>query len=192
MTYEDYKAHIKTRLTPKRYNHSLAVADEARRLALKYGADPEQAYLAGLLHDVLKDTAPEIQLQILAQFGIMLSPIEKSAPKLYHAMAGAAYLKHVLQIADEEIINAVRYHTTAKKGMTLLEKILYLADYTSADRDYNGVEEMRQAVDISMSRAMEIALCFSITELAEMCRPIHPDTIDAYNEIMLQKVCEQK
>ncbi len=192
MTYEDYKAHIKSKLTPKRYAHSLAVADEAKRLALKYGANPEQAYLAGLLHDVLKDTAPEIQLQILAQFGIMLSSIEKSAPKLYHAMAGSVYLKYVLQIEDEEIINAVRYHTTAKKGMSLLEKILYLADYTSADRVYNGVEDMRLAVDESLARAMEIALSFSITELADLCRPIHPDTIEAYNEIMLQKVCEQK
>lgn len=181
------KEHLKQNLTEKRYNHSLAVAVEAVRLAEKWGADCEKAYLAGLVHDCCKDTPTNMLLQTADEFGIILSKLEKKAPKLLHAKIGAVYLQRVFGIEDEEISRAVQYHTTAREGMSLLEKVLYLADFTSADRDYPGVEEMRKAVDESMEKAMTIALCFTVGELVEKQSPVHPDTFAAYNEIMMNK-----
>ncbi len=184
MDYEKIKELLRSRLTEKRYIHSLCVADEAKRLAQKYGADSDKAYLAGLLHDITKNTPEHTQLLFFEQFGIMLDEITKNSEKLWHAVSGAAYIENVLKIKDSEIINAVRYHTTAKANMTTLEKVLYLADFTSADRDYEDVQVMRRLVDASMEDAMEYALNYTINELMEKRSQIHPDTLNAYNEIM--------
>ena len=182
--FENYVEILKKRLTPKRFFHSLAVAKEALRLAEKYGADTKKAFLAGLLHDICKDDEPNLQLQLLSEFGIILDTVEKNARKLWHARAGAVYLKEKLGISDDEIISAVRYHTTARANMSLLEKILYLADFTSEDRDYSGVEDMRIAVDISLEHAMSEALIFTVVDLGEKGMPIHADTLDAYREVV--------
>lgn len=184
--YTEYKELLKNRLTPKRYNHSLCVADEAVRLAEKYGGDVEKAYLAGLLHDITKNATPQEHLHIFEEFGIMLNSVEKNAEKLWHAISGAAFIEHKLNICDSEIITAVRFHTTARKGMTLLEKLLYLADFTSADRDYDDVDIMRQKVDISIQSALEYALSYTINDLVSQNKPLHIDTVEAYNEITLK------
>lgn len=185
--YERYKKILAERLNEKRYFHSLCVADEAKRLAEKYGADPEKCYLAGLLHDITKNTSQEEHLKIFETFGIMLSAVEGSV-KLWHAISGAAYIKNVLQINDAELLDAVRYHTTAKANMSLIAKILYLADYTSKDRDYNDVDVMRVLVDKSLDDALKYALKYTINDLVSENRAIHPDTLDAYNEVMLKTV----
>ena len=187
MSEAEIRKHLENKLSPKRYRHSLAVADEARRLANAWGADADKAYLAGLVHDCCKDTPANILLQTADDFGIIISNIEKAAPKLLHAKIGSVYLQRVFGIDDPDIALAVRYHTTARAGMSLLEKVLYLADFTSADRDYDGVDEMRRAVDIGLENAMRIALSFTIGELAQKQSPIHEDTFAAYNEIMLAK-----
>lgn len=186
--YTEYKELLKNRLTPKRYNHSLCVADEAVRLSEKYGGDVEKAYLAGLLHDITKNATQEEHLHIFEEFGIILNSVEKNAEKLWHAISGAAFIEHKLNICDNEIITAVRYHTTARKDMTLLEKLLYLADFTSADRDYDDVDVMRRKVDISMSEALEYALSYTINDLVSQNKPLHLDTVEAYNEITLKGV----
>ncbi|MBR7132860.1 MAG: bis(5'-nucleosyl)-tetraphosphatase (symmetrical) YqeK [Clostridia bacterium] len=183
--YEKYKELLSKMLTEKRYYHSLCVADEARRLAEKYGGDPEKCYLAGLLHDITKNIPPEEHLKIFTSFGIMLSDIEKKTRKLWHAITGEAYIKNVLGITDGELLDAVRYHTTAKADMSLTAVILYLADFTSLDRDYEDVEVIRELVNKSLEEAMVYALKFSISELTEEGKFIHPDTVDAYNDTLL-------
>ncbi len=187
LSYENLKSVLEKRLNEKRFYHSLCVADEAKRLAIKYGGDAEKCYLAGLLHDITKNSPQEEHLQIFETFGIMLNDIEKNAEKLWHAISGEAYIKYVLNIDDNELLDAVRYHTTAKSGMTLTAKILYLADFTSKDRDYDDVEEMRKLVDISLEKAMVYALKYSIKDLVEQSRAIHMDTLEAYNELMISK-----
>ncbi len=184
-TYDNYREILKSRLNEKRYFHSLCVADEALRLAQKYGGDCDKCYLAGLLHDITKNSPDEEHLQIFETFGIMLNDIEKNAKKLWHAMSGEVYIKNVLGITDEELLDAVRYHTTAKKNMSLTAKILYLADFTSRDRDYEDVDVMRKLVDISIEDAMFYALKYSIVDLTEQSRAIHNDTLEAYNEICM-------
>lgn len=184
--YTEYKKILQERLTPKRYHHSLCVADEAVRLAKKYGGDTEKAYLAGLLHDITKNASEEEHLHIFREFDIMLNDIEKNAEKLWHAISGAAYIEHILGINDTEIITAVRYHTTARKNMTQLEKILYLADFTSADRDYDDVDIMRQKLEVSMQAALQYALSYTINDLVSRDKPLHLDTVEAYNENALK------
>ena len=184
--YEALKAILQKRLNEKRYYHSLCVADEAKRLAEKYGGDSEKSYLAGLLHDITKNAPDEEHLQIFKEFGIILSDVEQNAKKLWHAMSGALYVKNILGINDPEIIDAIRYHTTAKADMSLLAEILYLADFTSKDRDYEDVDVIRKYVDESLEKAFVYALEYSITDLVNQGRAIHPDTVQAYNQAVLK------
>ncbi|HAX84373.1 MAG TPA: phosphohydrolase [Ruminococcaceae bacterium] len=178
---------IRSRLDDYRFNHSLNVADSARELAIRYGGDADKAYTAGLLHDVMKNASDEEQLGVLSEAGIELMPVERANKKLWHAVAGAAYIRFVMGIEDREIIRAVRYHTTGRAGMSLLEKIVYLADYISAERDYNGVEDMRRLCKEDMDAAIEYALVFGIPDLVSKGRVIHPDSIDLYNEVIIKK-----
>ena len=184
--YEALKAILQKRLNEKRYYHSLCVADEAKRLAEKYGGDSEKSYLAGLLHDITKNAPDEEHLQIFKEFGIILSDVEQNAKKLWHAMSGALYVKNILGIDDPEIIDAIRYHTTAKADMSLLAEILYLADFTSKDRDYEDVDVIREYIDESLEKAFVYALEYSITDLVNQGRAIHPDTVQAYNQAVLK------
>ncbi|MGN0450751.1 MAG: bis(5'-nucleosyl)-tetraphosphatase (symmetrical) YqeK [Acutalibacteraceae bacterium] len=186
--YEALKVILQKRLNEKRYFHSLCVADEAKRLAEKYGGDKEKAYLAGLLHDITKNAPDEEHLQIFKEFGIILSDVEQNAKKLWHAMSGALYVKNILGINDPEIIDAIRYHTTAKADMSLLAEILYLADFTSKDRDYEDVDVIREYVDESLEKAFVYALEYSISDLVNQGRAVHPDTVAAYNQAVLNKI----
>lgn len=185
--YDALKVILQKRLNEKRYFHSLCVADEAKRLAEKYGGDSEKAYLAGLLHDITKNAPDEEHLQIFKEFGIILSDVEQNAKKLWHAMSGALYVKNILGIDDPEIIDAIRYHTTAKADMSLLAEILYLADFTSRDRDYEDVDVIREYVDESLKKAFVYALKYSIVDLVNQGRAVHPDTVAAYNQAVLKK-----
>ena len=178
---------IRSKLTADRFNHSLNVADSAKELALSYGADADKAYTAGLLHDVMKNASEEEQLGVLSEAGIELMPVERENKKLWHAIAGAAYVKFVMGIDDRDIIRAVRYHTTGRSGMSLLERIVYLADYISADRNYNGVEDMRRLCKSDSDEAILYALTFGIPDLVSKGRVIHPDSIDLYNEVIIKK-----
>lgn len=183
---EDYKNIIKPFLGEKRFYHSVCVCESAVNLANKYGANAEKAAVAGILHDIMKDVPPEEQLKRMMRYDIVLTDVERSAQKLWHAMLGEAYLENELEISDREILDAVRYHTTARENMTLLEKVIFIADFISADRDYDGVENMRKAVNVSLEEAMVEGMKFNICDLAKSYRPIHPDTIAAYNQVVLK------
>ena len=182
----NYITMLECRLKPKRFRHSLNVAQSAVELAQRFGADEDKAYIAGLLHDVTKNDSSEMQLKILEEHGILLSDVEENNPKLWHAMSGSLYVQDALGINDPEIIGAIRYHTTGKDGMTLLEKVIYIADYISAERDYSDVDVMRRLSKISLEQASLYALKFSLCSLAEKQKPIHPDSLAYYNELVIQ------
>lgn len=182
---EQYTEIIRARLGEPRFHHSLCVAQEAKRLAQKYGADADKAYMAGLLHDIMKDTPPQAQLQILQEFAILLDDVEKTNPTLWHARTGAAFIQRVLGVDDAELVRAVRYHTTGRVGMTLLEKVLFVADFTSADRAYDDVDVMRRLADESLEKAMEYGIVYTIHDLLNRGVAIHPDTVSVYNELVL-------
>ncbi|MEG0545924.1 MAG: bis(5'-nucleosyl)-tetraphosphatase (symmetrical) YqeK [Oscillospiraceae bacterium] len=181
---DEFLEEIKKRLTKARFYHSLNVADEAKKLAEFYGADKEKAFTAGLVHDIMKDTDKNEQLRILEKNGISLTNTEKDNPKLWHAISGAVFLEKELNVTDKEIISAVRFHTTGKENMTLLEKIIYIADYIAADRNYQGIEIMREKAYKSLELAMLEGLSFTITYNIKKAVSIHEDSIKCYNEIV--------
>ncbi|MCI9116271.1 HD domain-containing protein [Neglecta sp. X4] len=184
MTYEEYEQEAKRRLTEKRFAHSQCVAACGAALAEKYGADPEKARLAGILHDIMKDTGEEEQLKIMEQFGIMLSQAQRHNPKLWHALSGAAYVEYVLGVGDREVVEAIACHTGGKSGMGLLDKVLFVADYISADRDYPGVERMRELAKSSLEEAMVEGIAFTVAEKTGERQTLDPQSICAYNEAL--------
>ncbi len=184
---EQFIAIIRSRLSDYRFHHSLCVAQEAKRLAELYGADADKAYTAGVLHDIMKDTPKEAQRQIFADYAVDLDDVEKRSTTLWHARSGEVFLRHVLGVTDEEILSAVRYHTTGRAGMSLLEQVLFTADFTSADRDYPDVSVMREYANQSLVKAIRYGVEYTIRDLIEQGRPVHPDTLAVYNEIVLSE-----
>ena len=125
--------HAKYRRLPD-FSHSVNVAKEAKKLAKHYGADENKAEIAGILHDITKEMPKEQQLQIIIDSGIILDNVQLHAPKLWHGMSGSIVVRDELGIDDEDILNAIRYHTTGRAGMSLLEKVIFTADFTSEER----------------------------------------------------------
>ena len=193
MEGEKYIEVIRPRMSERRFIHSLNVAKEAVRLCDKYGGDREKAYTAGILHDVMKEADGNFQLQILSDNGIILDGFPRTIPqaealdKMLSELGSKIDAVISIEVDDEDIINAISYHTTARAGMSPLEKAVYLADYIGEDRDYPGVEQMRAAVEKSEECGMEFSLKFSITDLVNRNKPVHPDTVDAFNELFLKK-----
>ena len=157
-------------------------------LAEKSGADVIKAKLAGLLHDIMKNVPEKEMLQFIEDSGIILLYADLGAPQLWHAIAGAAYLKEKLGIDDPDVINAVRYHTTGRAGMSKLEKVVYLADLTSADRDYPDVKKAGKIADRSLHEGVLYGSEFLIADLVQKERVLHPDTLACYDELVRQGV----
>lgn len=187
MTFDDYKEIIRPMMGERRFNHSINVSKEAVRLAEKYGADKEKAAVAGILHDITKEVDFEKQLQIIRSGDIILTDVEKNTNKLWHAISGSVYIQKELGIIDEDIINAVRYHTTGRANMSLLEKVIFLADFTSEERDYPDVDVIRQKAELSLEDGMLYGIQFTLSSLLKRQGYLSLDAIDAYNEILLNR-----
>lgn len=184
---DEVRQIAKLRLTKTRHFHTECVAKQARLLAKQHGADEDVAYLCGYLHDIMKCLPKHELLHFLQSNGILLSDIEKKIPATWHAIAGAIYCKQELGIENEEIIGAVRYHTTGRKDMTLMEKIIFIADATGEDRDYPGIEKIREESFKNLDKASFSCLSRSISLLAQTGKLIHPESIDAYNALCSPK-----
>lgn len=192
MSIAEYKKLIKSMMSENRYNHCVNVSKEAVKLAKRYGGDEEKAAIAGILHDITKEIPKEEQLQIMLDSGIILDDIQKNAPKLWHGISGSAYIKNHLDIDDEDILNAICYHTTGRAGMSLLEKIIFVADFTSEERTYKGVATMRKKSRKSLEDAMLYGFKFTFSDLSSRELAIHPDELACYNEIVLNNPTKGK
>ena len=165
-------------LKHKRIPHVLGTEQEAIRLAERYGADVEKARVAALLHDCTKKLSMEEQLVLCRQYGIALDELEQKALKLLHAKTGAAIARDVFGV-DDEIYRAIWWHTTGHAGMTLLEKIMYLADYIEPTRDFPGVEELRRACYEDLDKGLLMGLEMTVREMEDMGNPVHRATLEA-------------
>ncbi|MGN0688329.1 MAG: bis(5'-nucleosyl)-tetraphosphatase (symmetrical) YqeK [Oscillospiraceae bacterium] len=179
--FDKYEELLKQLLSKKRFNHSMNVADACYDLAEKYGADKKRCYLAGLLHDVMKEENKEVQRRMTVESGLEPDPAECEAAPLWHAVAGAVYIRDMLKIADEEIIRAVRFHTIGCAEMSLLEKIVYLGDMISEDRDYKDVDKFRRICYDGIDKAMSVALIYNIESVCKKCSAIPRYSFEAYN-----------
>lgn len=157
------RAKVMPYLTEKRVAHVLGCENEAVSLANRWGEDPERAAVAGILHDITKKLSAEEQLKLCEKYGIINDAAEVANPKLLHAKTGAAFARELFGIEDD-IYGAIRWHTTGKPDMTLLEKIIYLADFVEPTRNFPGVEELRELcfedIDAAMAKGLEMSLEF--------------------------------
>ena len=179
---EELKKILRKNLGEKRYLHCLNVAKESVHLAQKYGANQQKAEVAGLLHDITKEFSEKEHMEIMNKYGEKFSGIEESAEKLWHAVTGYVFIKNELGITDPDILNAVRFHTTGRASMSLLEKIVLVADFISEDRSYDGVEKIRESVKISLDNAIFDGMTITIGFLLEQGVKIALETVMAYNE----------
>ena len=186
LTVEELRPIAMSYLKPKRMPHVLGTAEEAARLARRYGADETQARVAGLLHDCTKKLDMAEQLALCGQYGIVLDPLEQKALKLLHAKTGAAIARHVYGV-DDAVYQAILYHTTGRAGMSLLEKILYLADYIEPSREFANdpdVVRLRETVYEDLDRGLLLGLTMTIDETVGMGNPVHHDTLDARDDLI--------
>ncbi len=178
---------LKTRLTPQRLYHSICVAEQAKHLAEIFNGDVKKAYTAGLIHDIMRYEPTDKMLKMIEADGQILTESEKNITVTLHAIAGEIFLRKELNVTDSEILSAVRWHTTGKEDMSLLEKIIYVADLTSEDREYSDILEVRAMAEESLNKTCLRGLSFTIEDNAKKCRPIHIDTVKAYNYLVERK-----
>ncbi|WP_163194232.1 bis(5'-nucleosyl)-tetraphosphatase (symmetrical) YqeK [Clostridium thermarum] len=177
--------YIRKRLSPQRYQHVLGVRDAAVKLAETYGEDKEKAKLAALIHDCAKNMSDEDILSLVKSTGYTPDWIEEVAPQLLHGMAGAIIAKQEMGIEDSLILDAITYHTTGRRCMTLLDKIIYIADYIEPSRDFPTVEDLRREALVDLDRAMLMSLENTIKYVVNKGQLLHTNTIDARNSLLL-------
>ncbi len=139
-----YQKFLSDILTKKRFNHSLGVQDMSFTLAIRYGYPIEKAALAGLMHDCAKDISDDILLSECFKYHIAVTQVEMKKPDLLHAKLGAFYARHKYEITDTEILSAIAYHTTGKPDMSLLEKIVFVADYIEPNRSDKYIPDLNE------------------------------------------------
>ena len=178
LTPEQLRPIAMSYLKHKRIAHVLGTEEEAIRLAQRYGADVTQARIAALLHDCTKKLDMPQQMALCEKYRIVLDPLEQKALKLLHAKTGAEIAKDIFGV-DEAVYEAIKWHTTGKADMTLLEKIVYLADYIEPTRDFPGVDTLRKTVYNDLDEGLAMGLEMTIEEMKEMGNPVHEKTLEA-------------
>ena len=187
-SYEEMRAILEQQLTPSRYRHSLGVAETAVAIARRFGMNEERARVAGLLHDCGRVYKTDDLLKEARQRGIPIGKIESAMPLLLHAYIGAYLIYEVYGVNDAVIAQAVWRHTVGGANMTVLDKIIYYADMIEPSRDYPEVERLRElSRTASLDEMMLVGLTESILFVAQKGGLIHPDTITARNELLLEQ-----
>ena len=177
----EMREYLKNNLSEKRFIHSLNVADAAKKLAEINGADPDKAYLSGLLHDICKEIPAEEQLKLLMRSGYDIQPVEWGAKKTYHAIAGAQFVREKYGITDPDVTDPIRWHTVGKGGMSIYEKIIFMADLISDERSYPDADRIRAITYRDIDRGLYEAFKFLIVDkIGQKLLPA--STVDAYNE----------
>ena len=174
----DLRAVSYSMIRAKRIAHVQGTEEEAARLARRWGADEKRARRAAILHDCTKYLEMHEQLALCAKYGVALDEMERGAVKLLHSKTGAALARFVFG-EPEEVWQAICWHTTGKADMTLLEKILYIADYIEPTRDFEGVEKLRKLAYTDLDAAVLLGAEMSVEEMTQRGSPIHPNTLAA-------------
>lgn len=186
MDINEIREKLKKALTPKRYKHSIGVMETCIILAERYGANTEEAALAGLLHDCARNIGEYDSLKLCVKYGIEIDEISALQPELLHGRLGAKLANMEYCVASEEILEAIEYHTVGKPEMTLLQKIVFLADYIEPGREFPEVEELRKAAYDDLDKALLRALDTTIEYVIGKKRLIHMNTISARNWLLMK------
>ena len=180
----EIEKYLKSKLTPERYTHVLSVRELALDLAKKYGADLRQVNLAVLLHDCAKWMRTSELYETAANHGIQLDEIEHHNPSLLHALIGVEFAVSHFDVDNPEILNAIRIHTTGSGKMTLIDKILYVADFAEPKRNHVEAHSVRELAYQDLNKAVFEVSRYKIEHLLAKGVLIHPHTIDAYNSAL--------
>ena len=183
MTEQKARRLAKKRLSAKRYQHTLNVRRMAVKLAKRWGADPEKAALAALLHDTAKELPREEMLQILNDNAIMAENAQNRPSPVWHGICAAILAQTQWGVEDQEVLSAIRCHTTGKPGMSLLDEIVFLADMTSAERDYPEVDYLRKLEKKDIHQAIREALEMNLHWLEESGKPMDEETRAALEDL---------
>lgn len=175
MNAEQARLQAKKMLSARRYAHVQNVAKAAVALAKRYGANEEKAELAAWLHDIVKEYSREDLLRLLRRDAIMARSTEKRPYAVWHGPAAAVYARLELGVDDPEVLDAVAAHTTGRAGMGKLDKVLYLADLISEEREYPGVEELRTLAQKDLDEAVIAAMRRTLAHVEETGKPLDPE-----------------
>mgnify|MGYP002766414152 FL=1 len=179
MTYQQAEDMVRQTLSPKRFQHTMNVKNLAVRMAQHYGVDTEKAALAAILHDSAKELPRTELLQIMQDNAIIKKGTQNRPEPVWHGICAAILAKTQWNVQDEEILSAIACHTTGKENMSKLDKILFLADMTSAERDYPGVEELRSLEMRNLDKAMIQALKMTISFVEQKNAIADPESAKA-------------
>ncbi|MEI1422171.1 bis(5'-nucleosyl)-tetraphosphatase (symmetrical) YqeK [Bacillus cabrialesii] len=180
MNREEALACVKQQLTEHRYIHTIGVMNTAIELAERFGADSKKAETAAIFHDYAKFRPKEEMKQIIAREN-MPSHLLDYNPELWHAPVGAYLVQREAGVQDEDILDAIRYHTSGRPGMTLLEKVIYVADYIEPNRAFPGVDEVRKFAETDLNQALIQSIKNTMIFLMKKNQPVFPDTFLTYN-----------
>ena len=162
LSIEEIKSYLKANLKEKRYIHTLGVAEIAKELAKLNKISEEKAEIAGLAHDVAKNLSKARMKEMMEENNIMLSQVEEKNPNLWHSIIAPIEAKEKLGIEDEEILDAIRWHTTGKEDMSILTKIIYISDMIEPSRNFDSIEDIRKFTLEDLDKGVYYGLTHSI------------------------------
>lgn len=179
-------SYLKNNLNEHRFNHSIGVRDTAEKLAIKYDNSlVEKARIAGIVHDCAKNLSNEQLINIVKEQGYLIDKVCQNQPQLLHGLAGSIIAKKVMNIEDIDILNSIKYHTTGRENMTILEKIIYISDYIEPSRKFYGVESLRELAFRDLNKGLLKAFDNTINYVISKGELLHADTIAARNYTIL-------
>lgn len=186
MKWKEAKDLVKGRLSEKRYQHTLNVKKMAVKLARRYGVQEEKAALAALLHDAAKEIPKEEMKALMAQYPQYAEGGENRPVPVWHGVCAAILARTEWGVTDEAVLSAIACHTAGKPGMTKLDKVVYLADMTSKERDWPGVNKLRKLEMKDLDAAMLAALKQTNDFVLSQGKPLDPMSKAAYDDILAQ------
>lgn len=184
--FKKIKKKLKKELDEARYEHTIGVMDTSACLAMRYGCELQKALAAGLLHDCAKCIPNDRKLKLCKKYSVEVTDFERNAPCLLHAKLGACLAREEYDVEDPEILDAIASHTTGRPGMSLLDKIVFIADYIEPGRDRApGLSEIRRLAFDNIDQALIRILTDTLAYLTESSQPIDPTTqavLDYYTQ----------
>ncbi|WMJ82334.1 bis(5'-nucleosyl)-tetraphosphatase (symmetrical) YqeK [Clostridium sp. MB40-C1] len=183
--------YLKENLKESRFKHSISVMETAVKLADIYGEDIEKAKIAGLVHDCAKYLQRDRMLSVAGEYGYDITKVCFKNSSLLHGAAGAYVAKNIIGIEDEDILNSITYHTTGRRKMSMLEKIIFIADYIEPLRDFPGVDVVRKMAYKDIDKSLIMAFDKTIKYVVEKGQLLHSDTVEARNYMICERYAEE-
>lgn len=177
---------VQMRMSERRFQHVLGVEETAIALAAKYGCSTEKASIAALTHDYAKERPDEEFVLVIKREGYDPALLQYGNA-IWHGLIGASFVERELGITDEEILQAIRVHTTGAAQMSLLDKIIYVADYIEPNRSFPGVQDAREIALLDLDEAVAFETKRTLAHLIEQEQQIYPKSIETYNHWVAKK-----